>query len=472
MREFTFIATALFLATLYACYRAATHTTDGPTPPMRLSLSGETVGLSCLFLCGFSTVLLSQGSEPGRPQINVADNGNVKFIKHDVFEIAGADQVMSGFAVGGDRLYFGTSTLKLSSQDGCLFCIDRHTGKVHWKFEADDDLQPVFSTPTLADGKIYFGEGLHEHKNCRFFCLDAISGKPAWSDPFKTASHTEGTPLVQNGNVFFTGGDDGLFCADAKTGAKKWQSGGKEKGLHIDGPPAAAGKRVFAGSGLYTNAVFALDAETGSELWRTPVALRSFGPPLVIDDRVVYGLGTGNMLSDTFKYREEGDKLEEKEPAGAVICVEAATGKLAWQFDLPKSVHTSLAADGLYVYAASRDGCVYCLNRKNGKLRWKMPLGITLTAGPAVAADEDGFPIAVYAVTTQGTVACLNPHTGKPFWVRDLNELTGKIVNHVYATPTIVTEGKKRTIYVGALVKNRNNATKTAAVFRFEDELE
>lgn len=473
MREFTFIAVGLLAATAYAGYRAVTpavdYGPDGSPPPLRLSVSGESVGLGALLLCGFTAVLLSVGGGTARTVLTAPDGGEVKLTDTTVFELAGADQVLSGITVDGDRLYFGTSTLRLSSQDGSLVCMDRNTGAVHWKFEADDDLRPVFCTPTVADGRVYFGEGLHEHKRCRFFCLDT-QGKPAWAKPIPTGSHTEGTPLVADGKVYFTAGDDGLMCADARTGEKKWEPfGGAAKGLHVDGPPARAGRRLFVGSGLYTKAVLAVDADTGTELWRTPVPYRSFGRPLVIDDRVVFGLGTGNLLKDVETYPEEGDAPAETKPGGAVVCVEAATGQVAWQYDLTRSVHTPLAADGLYVYAASRDGHVHCLNRKNGKLRWKTPVGAVLTAGVAVAADEDGFPVAAYAVSTDGTVACLNPHTGRPYWVRDMQGHTGKVIEDVVSTPAVVADGKRRTVYVGATLKDRNNPAKTAAVFRFDD---
>ena len=82
-----------------------------------------------------------------------------------------------------------------------MFCLDRETGEVKWKFEADDDLLPVYCTPTVRDGRVYCGEGLHEHTNCRMFCVDAATGKPAWEKPFQTASHTEGAPAVVGGKV-------------------------------------------------------------------------------------------------------------------------------------------------------------------------------------------------------------------------------------------------------------------------------
>lgn len=484
MREFAIIGCSLFAACGYGLFRRFTAKSDlnfeGVEPPLRLSLSGESVGLGALFLgtvvalCiggGTATRVASTGTETG----DAEDSFGPKLADIRVFELPDVHQVMSnGLTVEGDRLYLGAAKLGLSSSYGSVHCLDRKTGEQKWKFDNDEDLNPVYSTPTVANGKVYFGEGLHTDKNCRLFCVDAATGKSAWAKPFETTSHTEGNPRVANGKVYFTAGDDGLFCADAATGAKVWQFPGRDQQLHIDGPPAGSGNRIFIGSGLYTLALLAVDANTGKELWRTPVKLRSFGAPLVIGNRVVYGLGTGNMSADVFKYDEEKGKEEEKEPAGAVVCVEAENGKVVWQYDLPRSVHTSLAADAFSVYAASRDGAVYCLDRKTGKLRWKTGIGATLTAGPVVAATG-GMPVAVYAISTEGTMACLDPRTGKTNWMRDLREHTKKIVEDAFATPVVVMEatpnGSRRVVYAGAMLKNPNNGAKSAAVFRFEDEI-
>jgi outer membrane protein assembly factor BamB len=484
IREFTFIGIALVAATLYALYRRATASADlaAETPPdRRLSLSGETVGLGVLLLCGLVSILQvgprSTGPVASGTVAGDADSIGPRFTGVRVFELPGSTQVMSGLALDGDHLFFGAQFLR-STAEGQLFCLDRHTGEVRWKFEADDDLLPVYCTPTVRDGRVYCGEGLHTHTNCRLFSVDAATGKPAWEKPFQTASHTEGAPAVVGGKLIFPAGDDGLYAVDAKTGHKLWQSpGGKERGIHIDAAPAVIGKRVFAGSGLYSFVAVCLDADTGEEKWRTDLRLRSFGAPVALGNRVYYGVGTGNLVFDTFQYDEEGGAMDGP-AAGAVVCLDVDNGKEVWRYDMPRSVHTGLAGDAFSIYAAGRDGCLHCLDRKSGKLRWKTGIGVAITSAPAVAT-AGGMPVVVYAVSQEGNVVCLNPHTGAIVWQQSLPGFRwdGRGENGVYGSPAIATlatpTGSKRSIYIGAMtVDPFNPAKKTAAIFRFEDEIE
>ncbi|HUR54792.1 MAG TPA: PQQ-binding-like beta-propeller repeat protein, partial [Gemmataceae bacterium] len=465
MREFTFIAISLLFATLYAAYRAATRAADGPSPTVRLSLSGELVGLGVLFLCGLLAVTTGKGTNyASGTTTGDADEIGPRFVSVKTFAVPDADQVMSAVTVSGDKLYFGASKQAGFSVGGFAFCLDRNTGALVWKFDNGNTLKPVFCTPTVADGRVYFGEGLHTDSGCKLYCVDAATGKPAWEKPFETGSHTEGTPRVFDGKVAFSAGDDGLFAADAKTGAKLWHFQGTEQKLHIDTPPTVVGNRLFAGSGYTTYAAVCLDATTGKEVWKQPVPFRSFAAPLAMGKFVYYGLGTGNLAQDT-----EGD---EKEPGGAVVCLNADDGKEVWKYDLTRSAHAGLAADAFSIYATSRDGCVHCLERATGKLRWKTGIGGAVTSGAAVAV-AGGLPVAVYAVSREGRVVCLNPQSGKVVWEKQLPGFTwdGQDANGVFGTPSVVADGTKRTIYVGAMTVAENTRKKTCAVFRFDDEI-
>jgi outer membrane protein assembly factor BamB len=228
---------------------------------------------------------------------------------------------------------------------------------------------------------------------------------------------------------------------------------------------------------LYSYVAVAIDANTGNEKWRTDLKLRSFGAPLVSGSKIFYGVGTGNMGADVWHYEEEGEN-RDKEAAGAVVCLDATTGKEEWRYPLPKSVHTGLAADAFTVYAGSRDGFVYAIDRTTGKLRWQTGIGSAVMSAPAVSAPG-GFPVAVYAVSREGRVCCLNPQTGQRMWSWEEKSLPGynwggSEDNNVMCTPLVVTTptatGSKRTIYIGAMTVDRNNPNiRHVAVFKFED---
>jgi outer membrane protein assembly factor BamB len=228
MREFTFIGIALAASTLYATYRAVTahadHHEQWSPADRRLSLSGETVGLCVLFLCGFTTILhggaantFASSTATGEAEaIGPRLVGDVK-----VFEVAKSSQVLSGITVSDDSLYFGAQYTR-SKVEGHVVCMDRETGKVKWKFGDDDEMLPVFCTPRVVDGRVYCGEGLHENAGCRMFCFSAADGKPVWGQPFKTTSHTEGAPAAAGGKVFFPAGAPPTTASGSSTEEPSW----------------------------------------------------------------------------------------------------------------------------------------------------------------------------------------------------------------------------------------------------------
>ena len=486
LREFTFIGIAVLVATLYATYRYLTPHVDAPlttptspTQPLRLSLSGETVALGSLFLCGLLWTLSSATNANYAISTETGDAEPIgpRFVSVKTFEVKKSHQVMSGITVSGDRIYFGT-VYKGGSDEGQVVCMNRETGEVAWRFGDKEQMKTVFCTPTVVGGKIYCGEGTHEDKACRLFCINA-DGKPGWDTPIDTTSHTEGAPALSGDKLFFPAGDEGLIAVNAKTKAELWRfKGGPDAGIHIDGAPTVSGNRVFVGSGLYTFVAVALDTDSGKELWRTDLKLRSFGAPFAAGKHVYYGIGTGNMGPDVFEYPEENGKNKEDKPAGAVVCLDIESGKEVWRRDLPKSVHTAIAGDAFSVYAACKDGSVHAFDRKTGKPRWRTGIGFGITAPPAVATSG-GLPIAVYAVTQDGNLMCLNPHTGGVVWQKKLPGYTynPQGQNEVLCGPTVVTTatpaGSTRAIYVGAMtVDPENYAKRTCAVFRFEDVLD
>jgi outer membrane protein assembly factor BamB len=323
---------------------------------------------------------------------------------------------------------------------GKIYCLDRATSKELWSFDDDGEMKAVFSTPCLADNRLYVGEGYHQDKKCKLYCLEADTGKKVWE--FLTKSHTESSPTVIKGKVYIGAGDDGLYCVDAATGKQVWNY----PNVHVDAAPAVAGNRVYCGSGVgdihKETAIFAVDAETGKQAWRIPTELPVWGSPVVDGDFVYFGIGNGNFVEDADK------------PAGALWCVKAETGQRIWSYPVPNGILSRPALDRQTVYFTCRDGCCYAVDRTEGKLRWKKELGSPVVAAPALAGGcpHCGQGQSVYAIATKGQVYCLESNGGKVAWTFNVAE-DSKKKPQLFSSPRVfVTQeknGERRRIYFG-----------------------
>jgi outer membrane protein assembly factor BamB len=494
-RELTAGIVGLIAAACYLGYRTTRAPEVGPFD--RTRLAGESVALSAMLLFGgvmltvglprsgpAATAALEFGDEDlpegegtgpdrrllgGRGGLRVpVGESPIKLTDATVwYESPDVEEIVSGVALTPTHAYFGGMKDAIFRK-GAIACIDRATGKQKWVY-TDPELRTVYCTPLVAGGRVYCGEGLHTDPECRMLCLDAESGQKLWE--FRTASHTEGTPAVADGRVYFSAGDDGLYCLTTE-GAEVWHYRGKEQGLHVDTPVVLADGRVYAGSGYQSFAAFCLDAASGAEVWKKELPLRSFGPPVVSGDRVIFGIGTGALLVDLSTEPEPG-RPPELTPAGGVLCLNAADGETVWKHDLDRSAHTQLAADGRAVYAASRDGWLYALDRGTGKRLWRFSYGEPLTTGTAAASyTKAKMSLAVYCVHPAGRVQAHDPLTGRLYWVRAVDQFTPREVS-VSGPPAVekVNGWDTREVFVPVTLTNKNNGDKRAAVVKFVDRL-
>ncbi len=365
------------------------------------------------------------------------------------FQKVGNCDLASSPLVSEDKVYVGLLNTSVFDRSSTLHCLERATGKELWTFNNGGQLKPMFSTPCVANGKLYFGEGFHENAGCKLYCLDAKTGKKQWD--FETDSHVESTPQVAQGKVVFGAGDDGLYCLDAVSGKKLWQYPEKpdaKTGLHIDATPCVDGQHVYGCSGVSRTyqrlQVFCLDLKTGKKIWtQEAIDLPCWGSPTVCNGVLCVGLGNGRIT------------LSDSSPRGALLCLDAATGKKLWRFDAMKdAVHGKPAVDAGRVYVGSRDGFCYCLNRKTGRLLWKKDLKSPIVGGPALAGTPEATT--VYVAATHGEVYCLNAVTGEECWVfKELSNQAATLLTTLTVRVHKLAEGERREIYLGAGVQNQ-----------------
>lgn len=354
---------------------------------------------------------------------------------YDPKERKGRIRMHSSPAVVNGQVYIGALYEVQSFMEGAVYCVNAADGRREgdkllepgapvWRFTAEGSLKPVFSSPSVSAGRVYFGEGYHQDQGCRLFCLDARRGdQPLWT--FPTTSHVESSPCIVGSRIYFGAGDDGLLCVDA---GKSESTGGPASDpkqiwqlpqVHVDGSCVVAGDRLFVGSvlGDVYHDFFALgvDAANGKVLWRTAAPMPLPASPSYAAGRVFFGLGNGKV------------NLDAENPAGAVWCLDAASGERIWDFPTAGSVLASPAIAGENVIACSRDGHCYCLTQNKGHLIWNVDLTSPIVASPVIAGGK------IYVLTVSGLLACLKAGDGTEFWRMNL-EVPDE---DAYASPTL-----------------------------------
>jgi outer membrane protein assembly factor BamB len=373
--------------------------------------------------------------------------------------------------VDGDWIYASYSEMTLRA--ATLVKINRKTGAKKWEFLGkNDDLVQMISTPCIADGKLYFGEGFHDDKNCKVYCVDAEKGTEDWR--FVTAGQTESSPAVADGKVYIGAGNVGVYCLDAKTGKELWKyppANYRGRLLRFGGGMRVVGKRVYCGTGVDRNekddkgkpAVLCLDADNGKLVWEVEAPYPVWSTPILKDDFVFVTTGNGDLAEDA----QPPDK-----PGGALLCLEAKTGKEIWRTKVENGIIDSPAIDGHRIYFGCRDGHIYCMNRADGKERWKHFLESPIIATPVLDTDASAErTFSVFVTATAGKVCCLNPQNGDIVWTFNL---TGRQA-YITASPRLVVtrtpDGFRRQLLFGCGIGGgpRDSTANRPAFYAIED---
>jgi len=271
-----------------------------------------------------------------------------------------------------------------------------------------------FSAISVADGQAYTmgntgikGEDESKHSDV-IFCFDAETGKEIWKysypqvlDPKYYEGGSLATPTVSGGKVYTVSKDGKAFCLDSKTGKEIWQKD--------------------------------LTKELGTK--RTTWGYS--GSPVVVDNMVIYNVGTKGVALD----KNNGNLIWEngKEPGGyatavpfmagnqkcialfsfrEIIGLVAATGKELWRFPW-QTKHDVNAADPIivgnkfFISSGYGIGCAL-IKIENGKVveLWRNKNMHNKMNG---SVFWKGY---IYGVDEGGELRCLNFKTGEIVWAQ------------------------------------------------------
>ncbi|KAF0108390.1 MAG: pyrrolo-quinoline quinone [Anaerolineaceae bacterium] len=207
---------------------------------------------------------------------------------------------------------------------------------------------------------------------------------------------------------------------------------------------ATDSEAAYVAGGPY---VYAVNTQTGVELWRFPgkasTAYPFYAVPLLTDDgQLIFGGFDHKLYSldpslPAEVYKTEPEKAQNWVFEGAhdhyigsvlvagdmvyapnsdyhLYAVSLASGSLQWSFKADQSLWAAPATDGANVYFGTLGGKVYALDAQTGELVWKTVADSAVLGSPVV---KNGL---VYVTTYSGSLVALDAASGAIRWNKPL----------------------------------------------------
>jgi outer membrane protein assembly factor BamB len=222
---------------------------------------------------------------------------------------------------------------------------DLSRGTQVWVVSAHSNMEPA-----VGDGLIFLA------KPGAIAALRAADGSTAWEVPFADAL---AVPLVwDNGWLVAAASTSAIFAFRATDGQLIWH---RDIGGPAHAPPTLAADRVYVPT--VDARVVALRVDTGAPIWQHRLG-GAANEILALDQRLYLG------STDKFFY-----------------CLNTSDGREEWRWRTGGDAIGRPVVDEQTVYFVSLDNVLRGLNRNSGVQRWKTPLPLRPTSGPAKVGE-------------------------------------------------------------------------------------
>jgi outer membrane protein assembly factor BamB/S1-C subfamily serine protease/plastocyanin len=241
----------------------------------------------------------------------------------------------------------------------------------------------MYGQPALVDGVVYVVAGIEFGQGGIAAAFDAATGEEIW---LRRQNASWSSPTLANGKVYYTGLYGTIASLNSVDGTQIQHRVIKDKdwGCNSGSSPLATGKLIVASFGCFgpedTDDVTPWTDLTGqfigfdenlNELWRfTYLGFSPFVSP-AFSDGVIY-------IADS----------QAADAKGTVYAVNAETGQELWRFDANGGfAFTPMIVRDL-VIATSFNGKVYALEADTGLERWRFDMGPWTGLGPTVLGQN------------------------------------------------------------------------------------
>jgi outer membrane protein assembly factor BamB/Icc-related predicted phosphoesterase len=300
-------------------------------------------------------------------------------------------------AVEKDKIFTGDN-------EGVLKAFALKNGKQLWSFHTG---RRIIGTPATSEGVVVFGSA---DKN--IYGLSTKKGKLLWT--VKATEPVLGAVTIDKG-IAYIGSSDSIFRAiNIHTGKVTWTYR-SVKGYVVTKPLVTAERVIF---GAWDNTLYCLNKQDGKEMWKWTGGI------------------SGMHFSPAQVWPVEADgKVFITDPQRAMTAIDLQTGETVWRTYQSKVRETiGLSADKERLYSKTMQDSLVCYAAKGDKPRelWACNVGFGYEHGPSMPVEADGI---VIETTKEGLIFAVEGKTGKLLWKH-------KIGNSLLSTPVALSSKK------------------------------
>ena len=388
----------------------AAQATDLPVTPHAWSMYALTPGHNAYFASAFPAVSWRYDA-PGAAEANANKLLNRTMIRDLV-----------GFPIG---VAVVDGTVYATNDDGYLYAVDAHTGKLRWRFHAFNQLMGTPIVATLGGHMLVFvgaGSSVFAYSHAikffepgarvirgnglsALFAVDAATGKLMSAYP--TIGEDMPTPVLYSGKLLFGNGDGHVYALDAASGKLAWKTS-ITSFVSMSSAALDARSGVLVMGGTQPSTIYGLNADSGKLLW-------SVMPPGVFSSSAGDGTWAIHGSSAIGQIEtQNSDQAQTDTSTSEELAIDLASGKIMWTTTLgsgktpPRNKDAvPTVVDGVIYTGSPVTHHEYALDATSGRILWRRAMPASMKAAPTVVAN------AVIQPTASGDLITLDKGTGK-----------------------------------------------------------
>lgn len=251
--------------------------------------------------------------------------------------------------------------------NGEIFAIDNQTGEIFWKSRLGDSKDQIIlknQIPVINNGKLFITT---QSPNNNIYALNIKDGSLAWSNKLEATNND--MPVLFFDNKVFTQSASNVYSFDANTG--KLLSQKSFEGT-ILGKPATDGETIFIAN--EKNTVYALTPDKLDILWefKFDENQNNVRQHIVGKDKKVYFAAQGEEVSSLY-------------------AVDATTGTQLWKTDFKGDTIAYMIEESDNIWGYTRKGKLFQIDLTNGEIAFEVKLTTRPISNLEFASDDESL---------------------------------------------------------------------------------